>query len=165
MQPSRFRVNYGPQIKQTLECTDPSRTKQSFKDECNINKILERFSKTGELTHLMKAEPRYGDFADVGTFQEAMGVVAFAHEQFAALSAAVRKRFNNDPSEFLEFANNPENHKEMVKLGLAVVIPTETPPAANEQRVKTETKDKAKEKGLKSPQEALDPSKSKSKDE
>jgi len=130
---NKFRTHYGPHKKVQLVCKGPSRTKQSFKEECDINSILKRFEKTGELTHLMKAEPKFGEFADVGTFHQAMGVVALANEQFAALSAHVRKRFNNNPEEFLEFTGNPENAQEMVKLGLATrteLPPGPTPPGA-----------------------------------
>ena len=53
-------------------------------------------------------------------FQEAMEIVELAKLQFAALDAHVRKRFDNDPAKFLEFAEDPKNGQELVKMGLAV---------------------------------------------
>jgi phage internal scaffolding protein len=48
-----------------------------------------------------------------------MNFIIQAQEDFALLPANVRKRFNNDPGEFFEFATNPDNYDDMVKLGLA----------------------------------------------
>ena len=39
----------------------PSMTKQSFKDECDINKIMAKFQKTGAIEHYAKHAPSYGD--------------------------------------------------------------------------------------------------------
>ncbi|QKI28929.1 VP3 [Kummerowia striata gokushovirus] len=83
---------------------DPSekRTKDSFKDETDINKIMAKYLATGQLPHLARQDPRYGDFSDVGTYQEAMDVVLLAREQFDALPAAVRAECLNDPMIFLD---------------------------------------------------------------
>lgn len=94
-------------------------TKQSFKDECDINNILKRFERTGQLPELIKQNPQYGEFADAPAYQDALNLVLHAQEQFDALSSKVRERFNNDPTKFLEFASNPQNGEEMVRLGLA----------------------------------------------
>lgn len=105
----------------------PSLTQQQYKDDCDINKILERYARTGELTHMMKRDPAYGDFSKVPDYLDAMGIVLKAQEQFENLDAPIRKRFNNDPAEFLAFATNAENLPEMVKMGLAVAKPQPTP--------------------------------------
>jgi len=96
-----------------------SRTKQSFKEECDIRNILKRFSQTGELPGLIQQDPRYGDFASAPSYHESVTLVAHAQQQFEALPAAVRKRFHNDPAEFLAFATDSANGREMVKMGLA----------------------------------------------
>lgn len=97
----------------------PSLTKQSDADAADINKILERYQRTGQLPDLIKAEPQYGDFSDVGSYQDAVQRVQLAHFQFDNLDAHIRKRFQNDPAQFLAFASNPNNASELVKLGLA----------------------------------------------
>lgn len=99
--------------------TKPSRTKQAFRKECDINEILKKYKTTGQLPDLIKANPSYGDFADVATYQDSLNMVIFAQEQFAALPAKVRDRFANDPARFLEFAEDPANASELVKMGLA----------------------------------------------
>lgn len=99
---------------------DMGRTKQADKAACDINNILARFEKTGQLPQMISRDARYGDFSDVATYDQAMMVVAHAQEQFDALDAVVRKRFGNDPAQMLEFCSDPKNKDEMIKLGLAL---------------------------------------------
>lgn len=119
----KYRSINDPSFKVTVK-TGKGRTKQSFKDECNINNIMKKFQTTGQLPEMIKSNPRYGDFSEPLTYQEAQNVVVMANEQFANLSAKVRERFGNDPQKFLEFCHDPENGIEMVKLGLAKKRPT-----------------------------------------
>lgn len=106
-----------------LSFKDKSLAHQSFMDECDINNIMKKYAQTGELPGLIKAQPQYGDFSDMETYQESLNKVILAQEQFAALPARVRERFQNDPAKFLQFATDPKNGKEMVSLGLAIERP------------------------------------------
>lgn len=112
-----------------VDCTNsPSLTKQSFKDDTDINNITAKYERTGALPDMIKENPRYGDFSEAPDYQAALDTVMHAQAQFDALDARIRARFGNDPAQFLEFATNRENIDEMVKLGLAVRLP-EPPPA------------------------------------
>lgn len=98
-----------------------SLTKQSFKDECDIKKILEKHRKTGVwsgITGVYARKPLTGDFTASVDFQNAMNLVADAKQQFAQLPAKVRDRFINDPSRLLDFLNDSSNEEEAIKLGL-----------------------------------------------
>lgn len=97
-----------------------SRTKQAFKSECDINNILKKYATTGVLPDMIKQNPQYGDFSNVEEYQTSMNIVIRANDQFNALSSELRDRFQNDPSKFLEFCDNPQNSEELVKLGLAI---------------------------------------------
>lgn len=110
----------------SLECTDVSRAKQSFKEECDINTIVKRFNLNGELPNNIRT-PTYADFDDNVNFHEAMNAIASARESFDAMPAMVRKRFDNDPGKFVDFCSDGKNLDEMRKLGLAVPLPPETP--------------------------------------
>lgn len=113
----RYDVRPSPGV----DCSnDPGLTKQSFKDECDINQIVKRYETTGQLPDMIKTNPQYGDFSQVGTYMDSLEIVSKAHEQFEALNAHIRARFDNDPAKFLDFASDPKNLKEMVSLGLAV---------------------------------------------
>lgn len=104
--------------------TDPiTRTKQSFQDECDINNIMKKYEDTGILPGMIQQNPQYGEFADVPSYHEALNTIAHAHEQFEALSAHTRDRFDNDPAKFLAFVNNPKNGEELIKMGLAERAP------------------------------------------
>lgn len=79
---------------------------------------MEKYEKFGTLPQFIKGNPVYGDFASMPSFQEAFDIVAKAQDQFSKLSAKVRARFGNDPSNFLAFCGNPENKDEMRTMGL-----------------------------------------------
>lgn len=120
---------YGPKRKVAVTFPDQGRTKQSFKDECDINNIMARFQRTGQLP-VTNRTPTYGDIADLD-FQGAMDLVAAGREMFATLPAKVRERFANDPAKLLQFMQDPENTPEARKLGLLapeVPDPTRSPP-------------------------------------
>lgn len=112
-----YRHAYGPKLRQVLHQTRPDRTKQSFKDECDINIIMKRYEQTGQIDHLSSRPRIYGDVPAMD-FKEAMGLVVEAREQFALLPSAIRDRFHNDPSALLAFLENPANKEEGIKLGL-----------------------------------------------
>lgn len=102
-----------------VDCSNlPSMTDQSQARDCDINEIMRRYEKTGALPQMIAKDPQWGDFSAAPDFQQACEIVLKAEEQFAALDAHVRKRFSNDPAEFLEFVNDPANGEEMVRLGL-----------------------------------------------
>lgn len=111
-----------------LLCEDESKTQQHQKEEADINTIIRRFGLSGELPTNVRV-PQYGDFQDIGTYQEALNAVMKANETFMRYPAHIRNRFNNNPAEFVDFCSDPNNAEELVKLGLAVKIE----PAAKEQ--------------------------------
>jgi len=109
-----------------LVCLDPSLTQQQFRDESDINNIVDRFMKTGHLPDPVSM-PQYLDYEGVFDFQSAMNVVRQADENFMRMDAKVRSRFHNSPQEFLEFFADPANTEEAVRLGLAVPKPKDVP--------------------------------------
>jgi phage internal scaffolding protein len=107
-----------------LYCEDPSRTKQSFREECDINTILKRFNVTGQLP-VSPLQPQYGDFSGVYDYQTALNAVIAAQESFNALPANLRNRFANDPAAFVDFCSDESNREEMIELGLIMKKATE----------------------------------------
>lgn len=114
----RFYSGYEPKERVYAKIEGPSLTKQSFKEECDVNHILDRYMKTGLIEHANTYRGEYGDFVDALDYREAVDVILESREMFSALPAKVRLRFNNDPGEFLGFVENPANYDEMVSLGL-----------------------------------------------
>lgn len=101
---------------------DDGRTKQSFKAETDINRILSRAQKTGTISHLAKHEARYGDFAGFD-FQEAQLMIAQGNQIFDELPSEIRKEFNQSPQEFFEFTNDPAHADKLRALLPALAEP------------------------------------------
>jgi phage internal scaffolding protein len=120
----------------TGEVTRPvSRTKQSFVPECDINNIVKSYRVTGQINHMRSnaAQGVYEDLPDPIDFQTSLNIIQEARDSFQSLPAAVRRRFDNDPAEFLAFVTNPKNQDEIIKMGLAVDNrPPPPPPPAPE---------------------------------
>lgn len=104
----------------------PGVTKQSFKDECDVNKIIARFEKTGMIEAINKNQPFYGDVSALVDYHEALNVVAEAQSLFNAMSAEVRERFSNDPEKMIAFLNDKKNDKEAIEMGLITPPPPAT---------------------------------------
>lgn len=99
---------------------EESRTSQSAKDECDINKIVAR-AKAGEDITYLQRNPQlvYADLSEVPTdLREAMAIVTQAESLFMAMPANVRERFGNDPVKMIEFLGDEKNRKEAIELGL-----------------------------------------------
>lgn len=109
----------------------PSRAKQSFKDDCDINLIVKRHAQRGLWDHINPVEPKYGDFSKATDLQTAIELVTAAEESFFELPAAVRTVVDNDPVQFLNALADEDGFRDLVEAGL----PTETQP----EPIKTET--------------------------
>lgn len=143
LQPDMFRdveghaIDFRPDT--SVKFVGSGRTKQSFKDQCDINFIMARYLKGGVVDHLARHGGQYGDVSPL-SFHEAMNIVAKSQEMFNDLSSDVRKRFANDPAAFLEFVQkrdadgNLVNAAEMRLLGLAPPLP-EPSPTPREARI------------------------------
>ena len=78
-----------------------SKTKQSFSNDCDINKIMAKAIKTGMLADSVGISSRqaiFADVADIGDYRVVMDKIVKANEAFEQLSADVKNRFNNDPA-------------------------------------------------------------------
>lgn len=115
-----------------LACSDLSRTKQSEKDNCDINNIISRYNATG-LMPVSPLPPTYGDFTGIDDYQTALHVLMDAQDAFFNLPADIRKKFDNDPEQFVEFVTDPKNLESVVDMGLAVKrpLPVDSGEAAN----------------------------------
>lgn len=113
----KHRHAYGPRNPVGIEFPAEGRTKQSFKDECDINVIMARYQATGLLEHVRDALPQFLDVTEMPDYQSAMDTVAQAKSLFASLPSAIRDRFDNDPRKLLEFVHDPKNLDESITLG------------------------------------------------
>lgn len=101
-----------------LECKDEHLAQQQFKDECDINVIVERFGVTGKLP-LTTMQPMAGDFTSVEDFQSAVNSVKAAEANFMTLPSKIREKFLNRADKFVDFCIDPANIEEVRAMGLA----------------------------------------------
>lgn len=102
---------------------------QSHKEECDINRIVHKFQKTGAITHQNKHEARYDDMTGTD-FLTAMNMVANAQNMFNELPSNIRKKMDNDPAVFFDYIQNPDNKAEAIELGLMSSDDNWTAPAS-----------------------------------
>lgn len=129
---TKIRSAHKPHARVQLETSGQSMTKQSFQAECDINTIMQKYTKTGLIEHVREHGGQYGDFVTAPEYHEAMTAVVEANAAFQSVPAEMRNRFQNDPAQFLDFVQNPDNIDELVEMGLA------EPPAITERREEVE---------------------------
>lgn len=94
------------------------RAKQEFKDECDINYIMDSYKSVGTINGVAMKQGVYADLSGIGDLHEIMNQVKSAEVGFMSLSSKVRKRFANDPINLIEFLKDPNNKEEAIALGL-----------------------------------------------
>lgn len=92
-------------------------TRQEFAAECDINTIMARYIRTGEMPHINLRAPQYFDSSGVD-FQTHMNAIGEAKSLFAELPSDIRNRFRNDPAQFIDFCGDPANRTELAHMGL-----------------------------------------------
>ena len=112
-----IRKPYGARHRVRSVFSGVSLTKQSFKDSCDVNLIMKRFVKTGQLPQ-NDSKPFYGDFCSVGDYHTAMCRIIDSNAAFDRLDAKIRARFENDPAQLLAFLEDSANLAEAVELGI-----------------------------------------------
>lgn len=108
---SRFRTAYDHgNIRVPVIFKNPSRTKQEFKEQCDVNRIVENFTRTGQLTNYQEAQAKFLDLASLPvSYHDALNLVLSARDAFAELPAAARAEYGNDVNIFLQEAyHNPD---------------------------------------------------------
>lgn len=139
-----IRRRFTPVRVQGLEC-DPAEgmTQQHFKDECDINYLLRHYN------DIPMPPPVYGDCTQYSDLQSAIDLVHAAGEDFLNVPANIRARFSNNPVDFFNFCNDPNNKEELISLGLAqsgrvpldVTLPGDTKSQQNVEISTTEGSD------------------------
>lgn len=105
-----------------LDTGSETKVQQQFAEQCDINNVVTRFKKTGLLQStpsrsVSRSGPVFGAYP-FNDFQDAYLHIQKVKEQFMALPARVRQRFDNNPANIVRFVEDPANAKEALKLGL-----------------------------------------------
>lgn len=96
---------------------DPERRSkviQSMRDEQDINNIVAKSIKTGQLPVLVGRQP-IEKLPNIETYQDAMDKIVRANQAFEQLPALLRREFDNDPSKLLAALDNPKENLELLE--------------------------------------------------
>jgi len=118
-----------------------SMTKKSHKKECDINNIMAKYFRTGQITHVNKKQGVYMDTSGVGDFVTVNKKLNMVKGAFESLAEDVKKAFNGSWTEFARQIQDPANHARFVELG---ILKADTPKEA----MRPFRNEKASETGL-----------------
>lgn len=123
---SLFQLPYVDRPRVQVEFDEPSLTKQSFKDECDINNILKKYKRALGAEFLDQYQGFLdGKFEDVSAgvdYRTALHQISEADAAFEAMPAGLRARFDNDPGLLLDFLGDSRNRDEAIELGLLAKV-------------------------------------------
>jgi len=94
------------------------KTRQEFKADCDINKVIRRFVRDGFMGLTQQAPPQFADVSQLGDYRSMLEQVRAAEAYFARLPAKVRARFGNDPARYIDEARGL-SREELRELGMA----------------------------------------------
>lgn len=114
----RFRTAYDERKEfKGITFVEPSRTKQADLEACDINNIMARYAATGVIDHFASGQPLYGDFSEIEDYQTSLEKVMSAEERFNSLPSELRKKFDYNPQNMIDFIMDEANREECIKLG------------------------------------------------
>ena len=114
-----FRTHYSPQMRVSFETVGDSLTEQQFAEESQILNKIRKYDSQGFFDTINRNPAQYNDFTQVRDLADAIEQIEEARDAFQTIPSDIRKKFNNSPSEFFDFASKESNYDELVKLGLA----------------------------------------------
>lgn len=97
---SRRQIYTEATRRRPVVATGTPRVKSEFKDECDINRIVARIKKTGDMSRLgLDKTWQESDFTSLPTnYTDASLLVINIRDRFLDLPATTRKKFDNDPA-------------------------------------------------------------------
>lgn len=114
--------------------SEPTRTDQTQAEQCDIKNIMKKYG--NKIDNVPAPIGGFqGDISSIPSFQQMQDILNQGQAAFETIPAKLRKRFNNDPKEFMEFLADPTNNEEAIKLGLKIKIqPTPEPTPKNDEK-------------------------------
>jgi hypothetical protein len=100
-------------------------TRQEFKDECDMNKIIARYTPELLIESYNAFKGTFADVSEFGDYCDMRDKVLATDSWFESLPAKIRGMFDNQVSKIVDFMDDPSNFDEAVKIGL-LVRPLET---------------------------------------
>lgn len=116
-----FFTKYRRGVNPSVRFTHPTLTEQHHKDDCDINKILDRYARVGAGA-LEGVAIRNGQYLDVTgapmSAHEMYTRTAEMRQNFELLPAKTREFFRNSPENMYDWLADPANADQAVEMGL-----------------------------------------------
>lgn len=107
-------------------------TQQHFREETDINVIVQRFGLTGQLPRGAVLNGVYGDFTGITDYESAVATIEAAQVRFNQLPPELREKFENDPGRLVEYAESHTQEEWDRDFGAAAPVVPVVPVAALE---------------------------------
>ena len=93
----------------TVAFPEVGKTRQSFKDECDINRIVDTYARTGIVNHVPRVAPQYGDNPEQSLFDAACVQAEIrSSEEDAVLNPSPEALRAPESDDLAEPASTPE---------------------------------------------------------
>lgn len=102
---------------------------QHFRDQSDINFIVDYWTRTGNYSSVNANPARYVDCTIVQDYQSALDTLCKADEILQTMTPQQRMKFHDDPVAFIEYFSDPVHYEELKALNLGL----EEPAAAGEE--------------------------------
>lgn len=111
-----MRDPYTPFEKPTIDASKDGLTKQSFKDDCDMNIIVRKYQQSGFVDHINRQNPNFG-IAPNSDFYQTQLAIANVKSLYENLSDVSRGRFAS-VSDLMEALIDPARITELTDLGI-----------------------------------------------
>lgn len=107
-----------PRVRITAREGGECHVKQSLAAAQDINYIIDRWRRKGEIPVSSGRTPSYGDFSGISDYHACLEQLRIANDEFLALPAKIRQACENDPGKFLSMVFSVDGRKVLDDLGL-----------------------------------------------
>lgn len=97
---------------------DEGRTQQHFKEETDVNYIMARYQKSGDLALLNRVKTEFGEFEQFQDLSRYTSRVARAEEAFSKLPQRIQKEFDWQPANLLAALDDESKKSYLQDLGV-----------------------------------------------
>lgn len=116
-----------------------SLVQRHFQQECDVNFIVDRYVKTGVLSHVSEIPPVFADVSDVpDDLMQSYDKIYAAEQAFMQLPSKLRKELDNDPARLGAWLQDENNRNAAIEYGLLGVQSQSTNVETNESSKKEE---------------------------
>ena len=124
-----------------------SEVQQSFKDHCDLNKIVGRYDKVMQdeflSSHFDSRGGTYADVSEVPDYRTALHIIRDAEESFNRLPEEWRDAYGGDMHAFVRAIDDPDQRSRLEALGVFEKRDTANPPVNDQVEKLAETVDSA----------------------